>query len=440
MNANEILTSYQLALCDLNGIWRGKRFPESMLPKVLNGEARLPASILACDIWGQDLAYNQHLAETGDGDSVCVPTGRGPLVCRWLNDPTMFIPVWMANEDRTPFMGDPRRELEAVVNRYKEHNLTAVTAIELEFYLVKLSDGCPTPICSPQTGRKFDTDTILSLDELDQLESFFCEVYTACSELKIPAETTSSENGPGQFEINLKHCNDPLKTADDAVLLKRVVRGVARKHGFIATFMAKPYGQHSGSSMHVHFSLADHDGLNAFDNNAHKGSEILHYAIGGLLKHMQETLLLYAPHLNSYRRHQRNSLAPIHISWGHENRTTAIRIPGGSNSSRRIEHRLAGADANPYLVLAALLGSALLGIEKKTQPGKPIKGYAYEKDVPRLKIDWQQAITDFSESSAVAQIFSKTLIDMLTTCKQYELDEFRRAISRYEYNTYLDIV
>ena len=187
------------------------------------------------------------------------------------------------------------------------------------------------------------------------MKSFLSDIYKACELQNIPADAAISENGCGQFEINLLHVDDPLKAGDDAIFFKRIVKSVARKHGMIASFMAKPYGEESGSGLHVHFSLLDSDGNNVFDDNGESGTDLLKYAVNGLISAMPESMLIFAPHYNSYRRLTPGTHAPTSAGWGYENRTAAIRIPGGDSKARRIEHRVAGADANPYLVLASIL-------------------------------------------------------------------------------------
>jgi len=242
---------------------------------------------------------------------------------------------------------------------------------------------------------------VLSLNDLDQFEDFLNDVYAACELQDIALDAAVSENGAGQFEINMKHVPDPLRAADDAVLFKHLVRGIARKHGFGATFMAKPYGMRAGNGLHVHFSLLDARGHNIFDDGSEMGSDIMRHAVAGLLATMTELTLTFAPHLNSYRRLMPGSLAPSAIAWGYENRTSAIRIPGGAKEARRIEHRVAGADANPYLVLASVLGGALLGIEQKMAAPKPVSGNAYGlDDLEHLPMEWATAIDAFEHGRA----------------------------------------
>ena len=428
------------AVCDLNGTLRGKRLPAAQAGKVLDGGLRMPLSIAQVDIWGEDIENSELVFETGDADGVCEFTGRGILPMLWAERSTALIPVWLAEEDGSPFSGDPRRALADVVARFKARGLTPVVATELEFYLVDPSGAVPRPPVSPVSGKRLDTDSVLSLDELEHFSGFMDGVYDACKAQGIQADAAIAENGAGQFEINMMHVDDPLRAADDATLFKRLVRGVARKHGFAATFMAKPYGDQAGNGLHVHFSLVDENGGNVFDNGTTEGSPVLLNAVAGLLETMAQNTLTFAPHENSYRRLMPGAHAPTSVAWGYENRTAAIRIPGGSPKARRIEHRVAGADANPYLVLAAILGGALLGIERELQPTPAITGDAYRHDLPQLPIDWPAAIAAFEQGAEVPEIFSTRLQGMFTGCKRQEYRRFKRQVTGFEYHSYLETV
>ncbi|MGY9050531.1 MAG: glutamine synthetase, partial [Rhodobacterales bacterium] len=262
-------------ICDLNGTLRGKRLDVAQAEKILNGSVRMPLSLAGLDIWGEDIEVSALVFETGDADGICQYTGRGILPINWTSRPTALIPLSLYNEDGRPFMGDPRHALDAVVKRYAEKGLTPVVATELEFYLVDPTETIPLPPLSPVTGKRLDSDGALSLDELEHFDEFLNDVYAACHAQGIPADSAISENGAGQFEINMRHVGDALRAADDAVLFKRLVRGIARKHGFAATFMAKPYGDRAGSGFHVHFSLEDEDGNNVFDNGGEEGTPIM---------------------------------------------------------------------------------------------------------------------------------------------------------------------
>jgi glutamine synthetase len=432
--------SLRAAVCDLNGVMRGKRIPVEQAAKVLDGGLRMPLSVVGVDIWGEDIVKSPLLFATGDADGVCESTGRGILPMDWLAEPSGLIPVWLREESGAPFGGDPRRALAAIVERYRAHGLTPVVAMELEFYLYDPSDARPQAPVSPVTGKRLDADSVLSIDELDDFGAFFRDVYAACAAQGVPADSAIAENGIGQFEINLLHAADPLRAADDAVLFKRIVKGLARKHGFAASFMAKPYGERSGNGLHVHFSLIDKESRNVFDDGTLDGSATMRHAVGGLIAAMPETTLLFAPHFNSYRRLRPGTHAPAAAAWGYENRTTAIRIPGGSCKARRIEHRVAGADANPYLVLAGVLAGALAGIERHIAAPAPITGDAYRQQLRGLPPDWASAIDAFAAGAIVADTLPVMLRDMLVACKRQELATFALQVTDFEYETYLDMV
>ncbi|EKE71895.1 MULTISPECIES: glutamine synthetase family protein [Roseobacteraceae] len=427
-------------ICDLNGVMRGKRVPVDQLDKILEGGLRMPLSLLSMDIWGEDIEGNELVFDTGDADGLCDFTGRDLSPVDWISRPAAFAQLWMRQEDGSVFPGDPRRALDTITARFKALGLTPVVATELEFYVVDPSEAAPQPPCSPVTGKRLDSDGALSLDELEHFDAFLNEIYDGCRAQGIPADAAISENGAGQFEINFMHVADPLKAADDAVLFKRLVHGIARKHGFAATFMAKPYGDRSGSGMHVHFSLVDEEGNNVFDDGGNEGTEVMRQAVAGLLETMQENALVFAPHENSFRRLLPGAHAPSTVSWGYENRTASIRIPGGGHKARRIEHRVAGADANPYLVLCSILGGALLGIENKWVPSAPIVGDAYSQDLLHLPYDWASAIEAFSRGRHVEDIYSKRLKRMFVQCKQQELRRFARHVTDFEYHSYLEAV
>ncbi|WP_458791044.1 glutamine synthetase family protein [Yoonia sp. MH D7] len=434
------IESIYACVCDLNGTMRGKRIPVDHAEKMAAGDLRMPLSVTNLDIWGEDIENSELVFETGDADGICEFTGRELSAITWTSRPTALAMLWLRQEDGAPFLGDPRRVLANIVDRYKAMGLTPVVATELEFYLCDPSEDRPQAPRSPVTGKRLDSDGALSLDELEHFDAFLNDVYDACHEHGIPADAAISENGAGQFEINMMHLADPLRAADDAILFKRLVRGIARKHDFAATFMAKPYGERSGSGLHVHFSLIDEDGVNVFDNGGDEGTEIMLQAVAGLLATMAENTLTFAPHENSYRRLLPGAHAPTSIGWGYENRTSAIRIPGGNHKARRIEHRVAGADANPYLVMASILGGALVGIEGKMVPAPAIIGDAYSQNLPSLPMDWASAIDTFRRGTYVQAVFSKRLQTMLVECKVQELRKFARMVTDFEYHSYLEVV
>ena len=429
----------RLGVADLNGQARGKRFPTRFAEKLETEGTRFPLSVLNLDIWGEDVEDSPLVFETGDPDGILLPTERGYVPMPWLKVPTALLPTWMYTEDGLPFAGDPRHALAGIVNRFKALGMTPVVATEMEFYLVDDSGSEIRQPPSPRSGKRRPGAEILSLRALDAFDSFFNDLYDACDVMDIPAEAAISEVGLGQFEINLVHVPDALKAADDAWLFKMLVRGMARNHGFAASFMAKPYEDYAGSGLHTHFSMIDKDGQNLFANGTHEGTPLLHHAIAGCLKGINELALVFAPHANSYERLVPESHAPTGICWAYDNRTASVRVPGGSLKARRVEHRVAGGDVNPYLFLAAVLGSALAGIEDRLIPPPPITGNAYDQDLEQIPDTWEAAIETF-DSPFVRRIFPQALIDNFLMTKRQELHYMKDLSLRQQLDLYLDTV
>ncbi|MCK0714014.1 glutamine synthetase family protein [Chromohalobacter sarecensis] len=435
-----------LFITDLNGNLRGKRMPASGLEKVRKEGLKLPRSVVGFDFWGADVLDNGLVFETGDSDGICMPVSEEPIPVPWSEAPRDQMLAMMFNPDGTPFEADPRQVLKRMVDRFAEKGLTPVMATELEFYLMDAESERtqrPTPPALTEgKGRRLANTEGYSVEEMDGFEAFFADVREACQVQGIGADTIIAEMGPGQFEVNLNHVADPLNAGDQAILFKRLVRGVSRRHGYAATFMAKPYVEESGNGFHVHFSLLDCDGNNVFDDGTEQGSDLLRHAIAGLMQSMPESMLMFAPHLNSYRRFMPGAHAPTHASWGYENRTVALRVPESPHQARRIEHRVAGADANPYLVLAAVLAGALHGMENELEPDAPVEGDAYAEENPRypLPCEWQDAIKRFDQSERLRGYLSDEFVRVYAQAKRQERSRLSERISDIEYEAYLGLL
>ena len=440
LRKNPQVRTIRVAAADLNGQARGKRVPSRFADKVVEDGTRFPMSVLNLDIWGEDIDGSPLVLESGDRDGVLKPTERGFMPMPWLDAPTALLPIWMFHEDGRPFGGDPRHALHAVLQRYKARGLTPVCAVELEFFLIDDSGRKLQVPPSPRSGKRRVAGEILSLRALDQFDTFFTDLYDACEEMDVPADTAISEAGLGQFEINLMHCDDALRAADDAWLFKMLVKGMARKHGFAASFMAKPYEDYAGSGLHIHFSVLDEDGNNVFDDGGEKGTDTLRHAVAGCLKAMPGSALVFAPHANSFDRMVPDSHAPTGISWAYENRTSAIRIPSGNPAARRIEHRVSGGDVNPYLMMAAVLGAAINGIEDAQEPPAPITGNAYAADLPQIPGDWKTAIDTFEKDETIARIFPPDLIRNFVLTKRQEMQYMQELSPSEQVSIYLDTV
>ncbi|MBV0891607.1 glutamine synthetase family protein [Paracoccus sp. Z118] len=430
----------RVAAADLNGVARGKRMPARFAEKLMTEGTKFPFSVLNMDIWGEDIEDSPLVFKAGDPDGVLMPTERGFMPMPWLQAPTGLLPLWMFHPDGRPYDGDPRHALAQVADRYKAAGLTPVVATELEFFLIDDSGKHLQVPPSPRSGKRRTGAETLSLRALDAFDVFFTELYDACEAMDIPADTAISEAAPGQFEINLMHQPDPLKAADDAWLFKQLVKGLARRFGFAGSFMAKPYELFNGNGMHVHFSVLDREGRNIFDDGSDAGSDMLRHAVAGCLAAMPGSTLVFAPHENSYDRLVPNAHAPTGIGWAYENRTSAIRIPSSSPAARRIEHRTPGGDVNPYLMVAAVLGAALNGIEDRAACPPHITGNAYAQGLEQLPAGWGKAIDCFEASPEIRRIFPAHLIENLVMTKRQELHYMAELSDEETVELYLDTV
>jgi glutamine synthetase len=436
MNLSDLQT-FRVAAVDLNGQLRGKRVPGDYADKLDKGAVRLPISTLNMDISGADIENSPLVYDTGDADGILRPTDRGAVPMPWLKRPSALVPMWMFEENGQPFAGDPRHALDRVLQRFAARKWTVMAATELEFYLV--DRNAIAPPTQPKTGETLSRANVYGLSILDGFEEFFDDLYDACDAMDIPAQTALAESGLGQFEVNLNHQN-AMKAADDAVLFKATVKGLARKHGLCATFMAKPYEQDAGNGLHVHFSVLDSSGQNIFNDGGKLGTPVLRHAIAGCLSAMRDSTLLFAPHAGSYDRLVPNAHAPTAVCWGYENRTVALRVPAGAPVARRIEHRVAGGDINPYLMLAAVLGAALNGIEAGIEPPAPITGSAYSQNLPQLAETWEEAINLFTNSPEMVQIFDPMMIDNLVRTKRQDLAITSTMSAQDQAKLYLETV
>jgi glutamine synthetase len=261
------------------------------------------------------------------------------------------------------------------------------------------------------------------------------EILSACAAQGLETDTLIAEYGPGQFEINFHHTGDVLAAAETALLFRRLVRGVVASHGLEATFMAKPYADAPGSGMHAHVSLLDGKGGNVFSAEEGVGPRLAH-ALGGCIATMADLQAIFAPHLNSYRRFQPMSFAPCAPDWGHDNRAAGLRLPATRGQAARLEHRICGADVNPYLALAAILGGMLWGMAHEA-PLPPAIDADGAVPAERLTSDWASAVERFASSGVAAEIFGETFRDCYAAVRRDEIAKLTTVIPPLEYRTYL---
>lgn len=431
-----------LVLPDANGLLRGKRITRDALEKVYQNGVCLPMSLLATDVTGNTVEESGLGYDIGDEDRICRPI-PGTLRCiPWQGRPMLQCLLGMEGFDGGQFSANPREVLKRVVAKFRERGLTPVVAVELEFYLLDKqpgADGKPQTSINPATGLRNRTTQVYYMEDLNDYQRFTDAVADACKAQAIPADTAVAEYAPGQFEINLKHRDDAVAACDDAIMLKRVIKSVAEKQDLLASFMAKPFVDQAGSGTHIHVSLLDRDGRNIFASRKDDPAPALKHAIHGLQQVSGDTMLMFAPHANSYRRFVLNAFVPLNDCWGFNNRTVAMRIPHSDEKNVRIEHRIAGADANPYLVTAAVLAGILHGLDTQGDPGPPITGNAYEQTDART-LFWRDTIGDFMASDFIKDMFGAEFRHVYGQLKLKEMRSFYTQVSSLEYEWYLRAV
>jgi glutamine synthetase len=430
------IEAVEFLLVDPNGVMRGKWGPGDALKKAFQDGINFPMSLHGLDVWGREVVETGLHIETGDKDGYCRATRGSLSIVPWAKRKTAQVLLQTFTPEGEPFMADPRQVLKRKVAEVQAKGFFPVVAFELEFYLldpeIEWSDGMPGPV-----GAAVGPDRLrmYGLDDLAEHADLFDMIRDAADAQKLPIDTIIKEAAPGQFEVNLKHRADPLRAADDVIMLRRIVIGSARAHGLTATFMAKPFLEYAGNGMHVHASILDRDGRNIFGGP--DGRKTLESAVAGLLSTMPESLLLFINTWNGFRRITPGSYAPTRAVWAENNRSVALRIPVSNDQNRRVEHRIAGADANPYLVMAALIQGMVEGIESGAVPPPPVEGSAYEEDGPSLPDDMDDALQLMEKSAFTDRALGPLLAKVYRDLKRAEIVAFWSEITPLERTTYL---
>lgn len=435
---NPDIEVFEVMLKDLCGGLRGKWVTRDKIHKVMAGGLKMPLSTMAFDVWGRDA--EEWVFNTGDGDGYCQPDIRTLVPTPWAGRPTGQVLMSMSEVSGDPCSYDPRVIVKNLMDRFAALGLTPVLASEMEFHLLHREmdeTGRPRHTQTDRVGGRLESGQTYGIDTMENQAELMHAIRDACDAQGLPIDTLIKESAPSQYEINLYHNPDALLAGDQAVMLQRAIKGIAKQHGYLATFMAKPFAEIAGNGMHVHCSLLDQEGNNVFDDGTGQGTGLLRQAIAGCLATMEESMLLFAPNQNSYRRFQRGTHAPLAPSWGYENRTVSVRVPADAPVATRIEHRVAGADANPYLVIAGILAGMLYGIENKLEAPAPLEGNAYDQLPPSLPRYWADALVRFENSAFIRESFGEDFQKVFAILKQQELDEFDRQITLLEYDANL---
>lgn len=440
---NPGVDTVQVFFTNLTGVPRGKNLQRHELAAVFNHGRYLPGTMLAMDITGEDVEESGLVWEDGDADRLAKPVAGTLTPMPWMGQNQAQVMLTVYELDGKPCAFDPRHVLASVIERFKPLGIKPVVACEIEFYLLDQERdplGRLQPPRSKLSGFRSHDIQAYGTRELDDAAPFLNDLYAACRASGIPAETAISEYAAGQLEITLRHRDDALRAVDEAILYKRAVKGVATKHGCEATFMAKPFTDRSGSGLHLHMSLADEKGNNLFATEAAEGTEMLRHAVGGMMAMLPESMGVFAPNANSYRRFRANSYAPVAPTWGVNNRTVSLRVPAGPAPSRHVEHRVSGADANLYLALAAVLAGVHHGITKKLDPGAPIVGNGYEqaqKSNLSLPVNWYAAMDLFDRGELLRGYFGDRFSKVYSSVKRTEQARFYGQVTELDYDWYL---
>jgi glutamine synthetase len=429
----------ELLFVDLNGILRGKWLPVSSLLKLAEGAFRLPRSVCYADIWSDDVTQLGLGIQVGDPDGICLPLVETLAPVPWAKVPTAQMMLTMLDQDdMQPCQYAPRVVLEKQLSALKAQGFTPVVATELEFYFIdpQLDKSQPQRPLNAD-GRRLDEDQQYSMELLEQFEEVLQDILSTAAIQNLPVDTTISECGPGQFEINLLHQNDALLAADQAILLKRTIKQVARKHHLRASFMPKPYAVEMGNGMHVHASLNNAQGDNIFASENEQIHPLLAKSVAGLLHSMTDTQLIYAPHANSYRRFIPGCFAPVSPCWGYDHRAAAVRVPAILGAPARLEHRVSGADANPYLVIAAVLAGMRYGLNEPLTLAEPLNNKTDLTQLTPMTRHWAIAIEQLQNSQFMTNYFGAEFKRVYSGIKSSEELIFANTITAFECDTYL---
>lgn len=432
---NPDIATVEFLLTDMNGVLRGKWAPIGALKKAFTDGVNFPFSLFGLNVWGGEVLDTGLHIETGDRDGMCFAVPGTLSKTGFGAQNTAQLMLTMHDENGAPFYSDPRQLLARQVGLLADEGLTACAAFELEFFLFKVKASTSQTI--PERPQDQSGPEIQNMYDLQALEGYseLFEAINAAAKLQgVSTDTIVSEAAPGQFEVNLNHQTDVLRAADEAVLLKRIIKGCAKDHGLRASFIAKPFNECAGSGMHVHASLLNREGANVFSGS--DGAVKLRYAIAGTLNRMPECTFAFINTINGFRRLQPGSYAPTRAVWGENNRSVAVRVPASPDHAKRLEHRIAGADANPYLVMTAVIAAMREGLQSQLEPPAAIELNAYDGTAAQLPSRPQEALELFEKSEFAKEAFTPLGHKVFAALKRSEMEAFAAEITPLERRTY----
>jgi len=435
------VTTIECVTGDHTGILRGKIFP---VDKFIQEQGfRIAEGILLQSASGtyvrDDFYYT--LIDSRDIDMVLKPDNNACYLLPWTDEPTAMIIHDCFDQKGNVAELSPRNILKKVIKLYTDKNWQPVIAPEMELYLTApyIDENQPleTPVgCS---GRTESGRQSFGIDALNEFNPVIKDIYHWCSQQNVNIDIVVHEEGRAQFEFNFDH-GDPIHLADQVTVFKRTVKAAAEKNDLLATFMAKPISGQPGSAMHIHQSIISADnGKNIFADESGNTKAFYHY-IGGLQKYTSHVMPMYAPNVNSYRRFKLEQATPVNVLWAVENRTVGLRVPDSPAQARRVENRLPGADANPYLAIAATLLCGYIGMVEKTQASEETLERANVEANPDLPFNIELAILTMENSKQIRKYLGDNFVDAFIETRRSDHSSFKDFITAWERKYLLNAV
>jgi glutamine synthetase len=428
---DQSVTEVECLVSDMAGIPRGKIVPVDKFKSAIRDHTlRLPECVFGQLVTGE-YADSEVLLETG-ADIDLIPDADCYWLVPWYKEPTAQIIHDAVYNDGKVVDLAPRQVLKSVIALFDAIGLKPVIAPELEFFLVKREVEANTPLSPPagRSGRPEMARQAFGVDAVNEFDPLFEDIYDYCEVQQLNVDTLIHESGAAQMEINFNH-GDALMLADQAFLFKRTVRQTALDHDVHATFMAKPMQDQPGSAMHIHISVMNvKTGKNIFSNNDGEATDAFNHAIGGMQKYLPAAMPLMAPYVNSYRRLLFGEDSPTNLAWGVDNRTVGLRIPQSEPANRRIENRIPGADANPYLAIAATLATVYLGVTEKTRAKRELTKSAL--DLTTIPRNLDIALDNLIKAENLHAVLGERFVRIFDEVKRAESDAYSQVISPWE--------
>jgi len=419
---------------DMNGIIRGKVVPAQKFLEIERNQAlRIPSSVFLITVTGEYPDDEGDPTAISDPDVVLHPDLSTICVAPGYKTPTAFVIADACRSDGTPYPISPRYVLKRVLDLYAARGWRPVVAPELEFYLTQVNTDPDLPLLPPlgRSGRAESAPQPYGLEAITEYEDLIEHIYADAETANLDIDTLIHESGAAQLEINFNH-GDPLRLADQVLVFKRLVRQIALRHNVYATFMAKPMHDQPGSAMHLHQSMIDATtGKNLFANEDGSNSALFNHFVGGLQTYLPQVTPLLAPNVNSFRRMRPSFSAPINLQWGYDNRSCGLRVPISDGQNRRVENRIPGADANPYLAIAASLVCGYVGLVREIEPTAMVAGNAY-REARTLPRTLDEALDRFKNCADVRELLGEAFFRAFTLIKEAELEAYQAVISSWE--------